>query len=43
MLRLENITLGFRKGNLDVTCAKKKKMLCYALYKAYTWHIVYGK
>ena len=40
MLRLEKITLGARKGKLDVTCAE---MLCYALYKAYAWYIVYGK
>ena len=40
MLRLENITLGVNKGKLDMTCAK---ILCYALYKAYTWYIVYGK
>ena len=40
MLMLENITLGVRKGKLDVTCAK---ILCYALYKAYTSFIVYGK
>ena len=40
MLRLENITLGVQKGKLNVTWAK---IMCYALYKAYTWYIVYGK